>query len=115
MPADRIASDGFEDQESQDDIAEVQVDVIVVIPDRDTDGEHEKKRHKLAYAVNCCGMADKEVLLHFEIFGGGEGREIGVAKTALQGYGLDGFSAYRARFCIFIHDADKFSAISSPG
>ena len=59
---------------------------------------------QLANGVDQCRVTDEQVALGFYFFGRGVVGKVGIAEAALDGRGLDGLSANRAGFAVWVHD-----------
>ena len=53
-------------------------------------------------------MTDEQVAFGFDFFGGRVVGKVGIAESALDRRGLDGLSANRAGFAIWVHDDSSF-------
>jgi hypothetical protein len=73
------------------------------IPDSRRYSDHDKKRHELADSVDQCRMSDEQIALGSDLFGGSELGQVRVAESALDCDGLDGLSAKRAGFAVWVH------------
>jgi hypothetical protein len=73
------------------------------IPDCRGYSNHDKKRHKLADGIDQCRMPDEQIALGLHLFGGSELGQVRVAESALDCDGLDGLSAKRAGFAVWVH------------
>jgi hypothetical protein len=96
------------DDEKQTYIRDVRIGPFDVsslhrIPDSCRDSDHDKKGRELADRINEGRMADKKIVLCLVLLGSSELGEVRVAESALDCDGLDGLSAKRAGFAVWIH------------
>ena len=79
---------------------------------RGRDEDEEEGQH-LADAVDHRGVADVQIFLDLRLLGGRESGEIGIAEAALDGDGLDGFSAHRTGLGIGFHAGSSLAKVYS--
>src|SRR5580658_3657083 len=65
--------------------------------------DDDKKRQSLSDAVDRGGVAGKQLPFSLGLARGGVRRKVSVAEAAFKRHGLDGFTANRTCFCIFVH------------
>src|ERR1700733_971290 len=69
------------------------------------ESDDDKERQELAYGIDECRMTNEQIALGLDIFGSSELRQVRVAEPALDCDGLDGLSAERTRFAVWVQDS----------